>query len=302
MKPVVVIVIPNRNAAAQLYKGRSMLLQCLESLQATAYPRLRIVVADNQSTDNSREVCGRFENVEFYSVKAKNIPDTNNIGIRHAMRKWKPKYVCMYNTDMILGGDELWLDKLVAFAEGHSRAGLVGCKLLYPTGRIQHAGMLIDHAPRNRGRGEEDRGQYDAVERVEGITAALVLLRTSLIGRIGLFDTLYPNGFDDTDFCIRAGRVCDIYYYGKTSIIHLEGFATANSTDAAQRDRAFAGYQTSYLRYIRKHLRGTAKLKGYAALLARSFITIEDSGHARGHIRIREKPLRHLGMTARAFR
>lgn len=305
--PFVAVVIPNYNAASTLYKGKPILQLCLESLRKTDYNNYKVLIIDNSSTDNSKEIVRKFNEVEFVRFKSKGdgggIPKTNNYGYKYALRKYNPDYIMMYNTDMLVK-DREWMKKLVAFAEVHKDAGLVGCKLLYPTGRIQHAGMIIDSMPRNRGRGEIDKGQYDGIEEVDGVTAALWLIKKSVIKDVGFFDERFYSGFDDTDYCIRVKRAgYRIFYYGKTSIIHFEGFTSANSADPEIRDRSFYNYQLSYAYYAFKNFGILGRAKMLAMALARAFISAEDKDRQRGiaSIRLRDRIPWRIKVTIKAI-
>ena len=295
--PFVTIVIPNYNSASIRYNEESVLYSCINSLIKTNYTNYRIIIADNASTDNSAEVVRKFENVDFAVKKTKEefggIPRTNNFGIKYAMKKYNPDYILMYNTDMLIKSVD-WLKKLVSLAETDEKIGMVGCKLLYPNGNIQHAGMIIDAAPRNRGRGEKDHGQYDKIEEFDGVTAALALIRKNVFEKVGFFDENLYSGFDDTDFCIRVREAgFKILYDGEVSIIHFEGFASANSPDNTIKDKSFYANQMSYMYFALKNFNLVNKTKVLFYLLTRSFFSAEADDRERKiwNIRLKDKKL-----------
>ena len=303
----VAVVIPNYNAASTLYKGKPIIQLCLESLRKTDYENYKVLIIDNSSTDNSEQIVRKFKEVEFVRFRSRGegggIPKTNNYGYKYALKKYNPDYIMMYNTDMLVK-DRKWIKKLVNFAEVHKDAGLVGCKLLYPTGRIQHAGMIIDSMPRNRGRGEPDIGQYDTIEEVDGVTAALWLIRKEVINKVGFFDERFYSGFDDTDYCMRVRKAgYRIFYYGKASIVHFEGFTSANSADPKVRDRSFYNYQLSYAYYAFKNFGILGRTKILALEFARAFISAEDKDRKRGiaGIRFRDRIPWRIYVTMKAI-
>ncbi len=306
-EPFVAIVIPNHNSASVMYKGKPILKSCIESLGKTSYKNYRIIIADNNSTDNSREMVNRYGHVDLAIKKTKErfggIARTNNFGIKYALKKYKPDYILMYNTDMLVE-DGLWLSKLVELAESDSSTGMVGCKLLFPNGRIQHAGMVIGSDPHNRGWGERDGGQYDKVEEVSGITGALALIRGSVFRKVGFFDENFYNGMDDADFCIRVrDNGFKILYDGEVSIVHFEGFASTNSPNQRTRDDTFYGYQVSYAYFAYKDF--TAVKRGAVLLqqLSRCFFEWKGSSGSRGlsNIKLRDRKLWRLGVSLKAM-
>ncbi len=290
--PSVAVVIPNYNSGSIFYRGRPILLSCLSSFRKTGYSNYRIIIADNHSTDASRKIASHFRGVEFLEKKTREefsgIPRTNNYGIKYALRKYRPDYILMYNTDMLVGQDRQWLRKLVGVAEGGRDIGIVGCKLLFPGNIIQHAGMIVGPAARNRGWGERDEGQYDKIEDVPGVTAALSLIRSEVFAKAGFFDERFYNGFDDTDFCIRVRREgYRIVYDGEASIVHFEGYGSSNSPDRRVKDKSFYGYQTSYVYFALKDLNWANRIVAVALQLGRSIAVWKENCRPRCALNLR---------------
>lgn len=305
-QPSVVIMMPNYNSASIIYKNGPLLEQCLKSLKKTRYKNYRVLVADNSSTDSSGTVARRL-GAEFLVKTTKEeyggIPKTNNFAIKYILKRYDPDYIMMFNTDMLIN-DKDWLAKLVDTAESDKKIGLVGCKLVYPTGKIQHAGMIIDSAPRNRGRAEPDNGQYESVEEVDGVTAALQLMPNRMIRKVGLFDENFRNGFDDTDYCIRVRKMgFKIIYDGRASVVHLEGFASANSPNQSTRDKSFFGYQFSYIYFALKDLGTLGQIKAICTQLLRGIISVEDDSRHRGisSIKFRDRKLWRIKISIKAI-
>ena len=121
-------------------------------------------------------------------------------------------------------GDYLLLlndDTTVAEADPVSRmleiaqipgVAVTGCLLTFPDGRIQHAGMIFT-----------DMGPYHCWEKAKGdfsgyfdsllmprnflaVTAAAMLIRTSVFDELNGFDPLFAIDFNDVDFCLRARK------------------------------------------------------------------------------------------------
>src|SRR3989344_9547848 len=103
------------------------------------------------------------------------------------------------------------------------RAGILGCKLLYPGGKIQHAGGWIKpYGMGHYGNNEEDRGQYGKIKEVDYVTGAAFLIKREMIEKIGLLDEVFSPFFrEEVDFCFRARKSgYKIFYFPESTIIH----------------------------------------------------------------------------------
>jgi GT2 family glycosyltransferase len=104
---------------------------------------------------------------------------------------------------------------------------VIGAKLLYPGGDIQHAGVAIcaDRRPRHIYRGFP--AAHPAVcrsRRFQVVTGACMLVRRSLFNHLGGFDVAFLNGFEDVDLCLRAGAAgAQVHYCAECVLNHLEG-------------------------------------------------------------------------------
>jgi GT2 family glycosyltransferase len=93
--------------------------------------------------------------------------------------------------------------------------GIVGAKLLYPDGTIQHAGVLIGingvaaHSHQffpEFMNGHITGGHVDSllcIRECMAVTAACMMVRRSLFEGAGGFDESFVVGFGDTDLCLR---------------------------------------------------------------------------------------------------
>ena len=67
------------------YNEEKNIRRCLASLQGIAE---EIVVVDSHSTDRTKEICSRYENVNFISTDWKGFSDTKNYGNDIAKHSW----------------------------------------------------------------------------------------------------------------------------------------------------------------------------------------------------------------------
>lgn len=294
--PLVIIIVSNYNGVSYFYKKHNILWQIFSSLKKTAYENYKIVMADDKSTDKSVEyVRKHFKNVEIVINEVNGgFSKNNNNAIKYVMHKYEPDYIVLMNNDIIIS-DTLWLSKLVKVAESDPKIGIVGCKLVYPTGRIQHAGIFpTNYAYANRGRGEEDHNQYNKIEEMVGITFALVLIKAKVFTKIGFLDENFFMGYEDTDFCLRAHQNGFINIYdGKVKAIHLEGFTSTNSKRDEIRNLVFFTGIRNYVYFSYKYFTPWQRFNGiFINAIFGSFLSIEGENRKRSllNLRIKNQP------------
>lgn len=223
MDPSVSIIITNWN-------GKRLLRECLTSIKDhTDYPNFHVIVDDNCSTDGSVEMVRRdFPWVKLIENRMNvSFAKANNQGIKHALREGAD-YVFLLNNDTKVIHDD-WLTRMVEMAEANPNVGILGCKLVYPDGRIQHAGGEINVTSLwgvfHYGRGKRDNGTYDEVKDVDYVTGAAFMIKREVVQKIGLLDERFsPAYYEETDYCVRTRMAgYRILYNPKTTIIHYEG-------------------------------------------------------------------------------
>ncbi len=273
-----------------MHKGKPILKSCLRYLNDLKYPKTKILVIDNGSNDDSLNFL-RNNHLETIIIK-ENIPNFSkvvNTGIRIAIRKYSPKYIVLLSNDVFLI-QKGWLSKMVRLAKYYNKAGIFGCKLLYPNKKIQHAGLWIGPASYNRGRAESDMGQYDKIEKFPGVTFALVLIKTELIKKIGLLDENFQMGHEDADYCLRArNNNFEVLYIGKIKAIHLEGHTTKLIKNSQNINDYFYRLQTNSSYFAFKNLKGISLLTSIILILISALVSIESQNRKRKITNLRIK-------------
>ncbi len=299
-QPKIVIVVPNYNGATILFRNRPILEDCLRSLQKLSYKNYKVVIGDGNSPDNSYKIAKRY-GVDFYRNKVNNGPiKNNNSTIKYVVRKYDPKYILWFNNDALIIQKD-FLERLVDVAEEDGKVGIEGCKLLYPNGKIQHAGVTRQF--RNRGRFEIDEGRYDSVEEM-GVTAAVCLYRVSMLKKIGLFDDIYYTSCEDVDLCLRAQNAgYKVIYNGTAKAIHLEGFTVKASKDNSIKVKDFYVRQADYTYLSLKYGDLIQKLRFSCILFARAFLVLDDPDHTKKRSKINQRSgmLKNICLTFKAI-
>jgi GT2 family glycosyltransferase len=213
-EPLVSIIVPTRDQLP-------LLQRCVETvLKITEYQNYEVIVVDNSSTDG--DACAYLQNIEdrFAAIGGRirvlrhpgefNFSAMNNRAVRETARG---EYLCLLNNDAapLEGG---WLGEMMSLAR-RPEVGVVGAKLFYADGRIQHGGVILgigngapaDH-PYNGDPGDAFGywGRLQVVQNFSAVTAACMVTRRSLYEKMGgLDETEFAVAFNDVDYCLRVG-------------------------------------------------------------------------------------------------
>ncbi|MFN2387507.1 MAG: glycosyltransferase family 2 protein, partial [Thermoanaerobaculia bacterium] len=209
---------------------------CLDSLRETDLTGAEVIVVDNGSADETPRALRRYPWVRVVT-NPENLGYVrgNNAGIAAAD---PASDVVLLNNDILFPQRD-WLQKLRACAHGVPDAGVVGCRLTLPDGRLLHAGtyMLPDTMwGQQIGSCEKDIGQYTSTREVEGIVFACAYIRREVITAIGGLAEDFRSYFEDTDYCLRARRAgFKTLLCGDVTLIHDEHGSTRGDTGELMR-------------------------------------------------------------------
>jgi GT2 family glycosyltransferase len=240
-KPAVSVVILTWN-------GTAYIKPCLTALLAQEYPQPEVIVVDNASSDGTPDfIATEFPDVRLIrNQRNLGFSAGNNIGLQAA----SGDLLVLLNQDTQVHAG--WLAAL-ALAFEEPGAGIVGCKLLYPDGTIQHAGGYL-HGPRGLtghvGRHAAAEGQFDQLADSDFVTGAAIAISRETLAQIGPLDEGFaPAYYEDIDWCYRAHSAgYRVLYQPQAVLTHHESTAT----DALTYRRTYALIQ-GRLRFLIKH-------------------------------------------------
>lgn len=238
--PPVSIIVPTRNRF-------DLLRTCLDGLAATDYPDVEVIVMDNDSDDpDTLAYLSGLDPARHRVLRhrgAFNYSAINNEGVAQA----RGRLLCLLNNDIEVT-DPRWLATMATQAL-RAEVGAVGARLLYPDGRIQHAGVVIGigraagHA--HRFLRPEDEGyfhRHSLPQFTTAVTAAcLVVEREKFLAVGGLDEHNFAVAFNDVDLCLRLNqRGWQSLYEPRATLIHHESVSRGLDRDPVGAAR-FAG-------------------------------------------------------------
>lgn len=222
--PSVAVVILNFN-------GRKYLEQFLPSVLATTYVNIKIVVADNASTDDSVLFLKQnYPTVDLILLK-ENYGFAR--GYNEALRYVDADYYVLLNSDVEVTAG--WIEPVIALMEKDETIAAAQPKLLsfFDKTSFEYAGAsggYIDYLgyPFSRGRifdvVEKDIGQYDNVQQIFWATGAAMFVRASVYEALGGLDPYFFAHQEEIDLCWRmqlAGY--KIYVVPESVVYHVGG-------------------------------------------------------------------------------
>lgn len=238
--PSVTIIVPTRNHVA-------LLRTCLEGVAATRYPDIEVIVVDNDSDDpQALAYLAEVDGTQCRVLRHRGAFNYSAINNR-AVAESRGGLLCLLNNDIEVT-EPRWLETMAVQAVRED-VGAVGAQLLYPDGRIQHAGVVIGvgnaagHAHRFLNPHEEGYFRRHALPQfTSAVTAAcLVVKRDRFLAVGGLDEQNFPVAFNDVDLCLRLNqRGWQSLYEPRAVLVHHESVSRGLDVDEVGAAR-FAG-------------------------------------------------------------
>ena len=242
--PKVSIIIPTRDLIERLRP-------CVDSILArTTYANFEIILVDNGTRDPAalaylEQLRSNLRVRIFRRDEEFNYGSLNNFAVRES----DAEFVALLNNDLTVE-TPAWLEEMVGQAL-QPGVGAVGARLLFPDGRIQHAGVVLgagggglaDHA--HKGLPRDNHGYFSRAllaQEVSAVTAACMVVRRSAYLEVNGFDAEHLKiAFNDVDFCLRLReRGYHIIYTPYAEFIHWESASRGLEDSRAKAERFWA--------------------------------------------------------------
>lgn len=223
------IVVPSRGLGALLHHSLLALRMAMRPLDGEV--ETRVVVVDNASPVPYRLAALAADEVVRLDRHA-SFAAACNRGAAAA----DADATLVLNNDVLL--DPRALTSLLAHLAA-PRVGIVGARLVFPDGTIQHRGVALGpDGPFHPDRGVPSDSVRRSTRTVQAVTGAAMLVRREVLADLGGFDEAYPFGLEDVDLCLHARRrgwvvVCD----QAVDSLHFESMTPGRADlDAASRE------------------------------------------------------------------
>ena len=237
--PLISIIIPTKDHP-------DILRNCINSIKTkTSYANYEIIIVNNNSSELATLEYLRTSGLPVLDYSGSfNFSKINNYASEHS----HGDYLLFLNndTEVISPG---WIDAMLEHAQ-RPEVGAVGCKLLYPDGSIQHAGVIMGLSPdpiygvaghiltrcHYGGQGYFDL-LIDTIRNYSAVTGAAMMIRKSLFQKIGGFNEDLAVSYNDVDLCLRLReKGYLIVYTPYAEIYHHESVSRGYQVDVREAD------------------------------------------------------------------
>lgn len=265
------------------------LMPCLRSLRASSFRDLEIVVIDNGSVD------GTIERLEKSFPEVRLIRNADNVGhtraVNQGFRAARGELAMVLDADTEI--DPAALSEMVGFLDANPDVGLVAPRAFNSDGTVQESARnfpspinglfgrqsaltrLFPDNPFTRRYLKRECVHATQPFQVESVAASCMLLRKSLIDRLGEWDEGYFAYFVDTDWCYRLKKAGErVFCVPGARLVHHEQNRPTNKRSA----RRIWLFHEGALRFYRKNRTfgwlDPRTLVAAAALLTRAGVLI----------------------------
>lgn len=238
--PLISILIPNKDHGQDLKR-------CLSSIiEKSTYRNFEIIIVENNSEE--KETFEFYKSLDNQMINVVNwegpfnYSKINNYGRMYC----KGEFIVLLNNDIEVIS-ERWLEEMLMHAQ-RKEVGAVGTKLYYPNGKIQHAGVIVGvgsvagHSHKYFERGEFGyMGRLKIVQNLSAVTAACMMIKSSLFDEINGFCEEFAVAFNDIDFCLRIReKGYLIVFTPYAELFHYESLSRGVE-DSPEKIRRFQG-------------------------------------------------------------
>ncbi len=238
--PLASIIIPNKDAA-------DLLRACVESIyERSTYHAFEVVIVENNSSDPT--TFALYDELQTTHDDLRVVHWTGDFNyaaiVNFGASQAHGELLLFLNNDTrIITPD--WLEEMAGFF-ARPEVGVVGAKLLYEDGTIQHAGIAIGQYDTvvhlNVFRPGDEPGYLGRSQRPQNfsaVTGACQMTRASLFKQLNGYNERFTVGFNDVDYCLRAAEAGFLTVWTPFAELYHAESATRgrDEDDPAKRER-----------------------------------------------------------------
>ena len=208
--------------------------------EKSTYRNFQIVIVDDANSSAETKRLAKRVGAKIVSYKA---PGRFNYARKanFATEVATTEHIIHLNDDMEVISPE-WIEALLELST-REEVGGVGARLLYPDGRIQHAGVILGingatgHAFHGLARETVGYNAYThLIRNYSAVTGATFATRRTVMEEVGGYDEALAIDYNDIDLCLRIGQTGRrIVYTPYCELFHFEGSsAKRTAPDAAE--------------------------------------------------------------------
>lgn len=219
--PSVTVIVPTRGMAPFVLQAvKTLFLSVTEGVAA-----LDVVIVEGGGEESKSLIDKHFTNKPVRWMKAEDDWSFSQINNAAAATSTSD-FVLLLNNDVVCR--QGFLAEMLKVMADKPEVGVVGAKLLFPDGGIQHIGVVFrsDGVPQHLGYCRKDDGTYAPATRsdyYDAVTFACALIRRSVWEQVGGLDEAYHFNYEDVDFCLKAREAgWRSYVAMKAVLTHLE--------------------------------------------------------------------------------
>lgn len=264
--------------------AEGLLRTCLRSLaqHPPAAASMSVTVVDSGSPDSTPEmVAGEFPDVHLIREKNIGFSAANNLVLHQSTAD----FILLLNPDTEISPGSL--DAALDRFQTDPRIGMVGVKLVMPSGELDHAckrsfptplAALAHFTGVGRAPGASDRlSQYRATEladdeagEVDAINGAFMMVRSKAMAEAGPLDEGYWLYMEDLDWCRRFWKAgWKVFYEPAGTVVHVKGGSSGDRRAPRQEVAFHLGMGRFYRRFDAPGNPAALNLLVYCGILAK---------------------------------
>jgi GT2 family glycosyltransferase len=186
--PELLATTPRVSVVVCTYNGGRTLRQCLESLEILDYPDYEVIVVDDGSTDDTKNILADFPRVRAMHQENLGLSVARNVGLRAATGT-----IVAY-TDSDCFADRDWLSHLVHQLERTDAVAVGGPNITPEDGQLAACIAACPGQPTH---------VLESDQQAEHIPGCNMAFRREALERINGFDPQFRKAGDDVDICWR---------------------------------------------------------------------------------------------------